>query len=83
MIAIRLYLDADVNPELAVGLRERGIDAASAREMGRLRALDSDQLAYAVAQQRAILTHNRDDFVELAVEYFEQDREHFGIIVAP
>lgn len=83
MSAIRLYLDADVNPELAVKFRARGIDASSAREVKRLRASDLDQLVYAVAHRRAILTHNRDDFVELAVEYFEQGKEHFGIIIAP
>ncbi|MBI4789667.1 MAG: DUF5615 family PIN-like protein [Chloroflexi bacterium] len=83
MSGIRLYLDADVSAELAVKLRERKIDTASAREAGRLRASDSEHFAYAVSQQRAILTHNRDDFVELVVEYFEQGKEHFGVIIAP
>ncbi|MEW5718418.1 MAG: DUF5615 family PIN-like protein [Chloroflexota bacterium] len=83
MNALRLYLDADVSAELAVQLRERKIDAISALEVRRLRALDTEQLAFAVTQRRAILTHNRDDFVALAVEYFEQDKEHYGIIIAP
>jgi len=83
MSALRLYLDADVSAELAVQLRAHLIDATSAREQKRLRALDAEQLAFAVTQHRAILTHNRDDFLALAVEYFEQDKEHGGIIIAP
>lgn len=44
---------------------------------------DSEQLAYAVAHKRAILTHNASDFVSLAKQYFDQKHTHYGIIVAP
>ena len=83
MSAIRLYLDADVTVELAIQLRRRGIDAVSATESRRTRWSDADQLAYAVRERRTLFTHNRDDFTELSVEYFERGTEHFGIIIAP
>jgi len=83
MARVRLYLDEDVDPALALALRARKIDAVSALELGRRQMDDVDHLAYAISQQRTILTHNRDDFVQLAVDYFSEGQEHFGIIIAP
>jgi hypothetical protein len=79
---IELYLDEDVSSLIATLLRPRGFIATTAREEGQLGRDDSEQLAFAVARGRAILTHNRDDFVALANEYYASEREHFGIIVA-
>jgi hypothetical protein len=41
-----------------------------------------EQLAYAVSQQRTLVTHNRADFERLALEYFSSGITHYGIIVA-
>jgi hypothetical protein len=35
-----------------------------------------------VSQQRAILTHNRDDYAQLAQDYFATGKKHYGIIIA-
>jgi hypothetical protein len=35
-----------------------------------------------VNRQRALLTHNRDDFARLAEEYFTGGRKHYGIVIA-
>ena len=83
MARVRLYLDEDVDLALALALRARKIDAVSALELGRRQMDDANHLAYAVTQQRAILTHNRDDFLRLAVGYFTETRDHFGIVIAP
>ncbi|MBI3912574.1 MAG: DUF5615 family PIN-like protein [Chloroflexi bacterium] len=83
MNAIRLYLDADVSAELAIQLRAQGIDAICARDEGQTKLSDAEQLALAVRHHRAVFTHNRDHFEELVVEYFEQAKEHFGVIIAP
>src|SRR6185295_3738739 len=37
---------------------------------------------FAVSQGRAIVTHNRDDYAELARVYAEAGQQHFGIILA-
>ncbi|MEZ4657933.1 MAG: DUF5615 family PIN-like protein [Caldilineaceae bacterium] len=51
-------------------------------DTGTLGQEDSEQLAYAVRHQRALLTHNRKDFERLALAYFEASQTHYGIILA-
>jgi hypothetical protein len=43
---------------------------------------DARQLEFAISQQRAIVTHNRDDFLDLHSRYVEENKEHYGIIIA-
>ena len=38
--------------------------------------------AYAVRENKILLTHNRVDFERLAQEYFATERSHNGIIIA-
>lgn len=79
---IELYLDEDVDVLVADLLRKRGYSVLTARDAGALGRTDQEQLAYAVRQQRTLLTHNRVDFERLASTYFEQAELHFGIILA-
>jgi len=81
-IFIHVYLDEDVDVLVASLIRSRGFDATTAQQAGQLGKSDAEQLEYAVSQRAAILTHNRIDFENLAREYFEQGRIHYGIIVA-
>jgi predicted nuclease of predicted toxin-antitoxin system len=83
MRAIRLFLDEDVWPGLAVVLREHGFDVVHAYEVERGGMSDADQLAYAAQEERAILTHNTKDFVPLTIEYFFNERPHAGVILSP
>ena len=83
MAAISLFLDEDVHEGLAAALRRQGIDAVNAHECGRKEEKDAEQLAFAVSQQRALMTFNITDFEALADEYFWQGKPHFGIIVSP
>ena len=79
---IRLYLDEDFHPDLAPALRQHGHDCQSAVEAGRLGALDEEQLAYATAQGRRLLSFNVGDFAALAVQWARAGRPHAGIVVA-
>ena len=79
---IELYLDEDVSVLVAELLRTRGFIVQTTQEAGRTNADDEEQLAYAVSRQRALLTHNRDDFARLAQKYFADGRKHYGIIIA-
>ncbi|MFB2833859.1 DUF5615 family PIN-like protein [Floridanema evergladense] len=81
-IFISLYLDEDVNVLLADLLRGRGFEATTAQEANQLGKTDAQQLAYALSQKMAILTHNRVDFEALAQVYFAANQEHYGIIFA-
>jgi predicted nuclease of predicted toxin-antitoxin system len=77
-----LYLDQDVSVQLARILVGRGFDVITTRDAGNLDTEDDEQLAFAVRQGRAILTHNRDHFTRLHEEYLEQGRHHHGILIA-
>ena len=81
-MAIKLYLDEDVDPLLARVLRERGIDCISTQEADRCGLPDSDQLAFAISQGRAILTFNVKDYVRLSKEYVLSGKHHRGMIVS-
>ena len=61
----RLYLDSDVSIRLAPLLRAAGHDAVTTAELGQRLATDDEQLLFAVRQDRAVVTHNRKDFLLL------------------
>jgi predicted nuclease of predicted toxin-antitoxin system len=79
---IKLLLDADVWVGLATALCKAGYDAVSVNELKRKGLSDEDQMAFAAAEGRAILTHNIQDFAPLAEVYFNQGISHCGIIVS-
>jgi predicted nuclease of predicted toxin-antitoxin system len=78
----RLYLDQDVPVQLAGMLRAQGVDVLTTLEAGALGQEDPDQLATAVAADRAMVTHNRLDFEYLHEVYLQEGRFHAGIIIA-
>ena len=73
---IRLYLDEDVNVLVADLLKARGFDALTVRDAGQLHASDEERFAYAVSQERTLVTHNRTDFEELIRAYFDTGQIH-------
>lgn len=79
---VRLYLDRHVMTRLAVDLRGRGFDVLTTQEAGNDRASDEEQLAFATAQSRAILTFNVRDFAALHEQWQADSRAHAGIIVS-
>jgi predicted nuclease of predicted toxin-antitoxin system len=82
MVQIALLLDEDVRPLLGEILRQRGYDVLHVLDIDRCGLTDNEQLEYAVRDRRAILTHNVKDFILLDKHYREQNREHFGILLA-
>lgn len=82
VLFVSLYLDADVNRKLAEQLRAQGFEATSAREAGNDELSDEAQLTYAVAQKRAIMTHNLKHFMPLFEEWWFADNKHYGIIMS-
>jgi hypothetical protein len=79
---VRLYCDEDVSAGIVANLRQRGFDILSARDADRLHLDDDAQLAFTVAEQRALLTHNRYDFEQQHTRYLAEARPHYGIILA-
>jgi len=73
--AIRYHLDEHVDPVIADGLRRRGIDVITTVEAGLRSTPDEEHVRFARAQQRVIVTSDRD-FLVLA----HQGSAHAGII---
>ena len=80
---MKVYLDEDLSPSIAELLRHNGIDATSAHEVGNSQLDDRAQLIHATREDRAIVTANVVDFVELAHEAVASNTEHAGIVLVP
>ena len=77
----RLYFDEDADARLAEALRQRDYDVETTVDAGLLEASDEEQLAYAVSQQRVLVTHNIRHFPGVHAAWVEAGREHWGIII--
>ena len=73
------YADEQFPFQVVEWLRNLGHDVLTVQEAGNAnqRIPDEQVLAFAVSQERAILTINRIDFIRL----HRRDNEHFGIVV--
>ena len=79
---LRLFLDEDVHHGLAAALGKRGHDAIHALDDRRLGLTDEEQLEFAAAEGRCLVTFNVGDFVQLHTHWINSGREHGGIIVS-
>ncbi len=79
---VRLYFDEDVSVGVVNNLRQRGFDVLSARDARHLHLDDDAQLAFAVAERRALVTHNRHDFEQRHGRYLAEGQTHHGMIIA-
>ena len=79
---VRLYFDRHILARLAVDLRGRGYDVLTTEEAGKDTVSDEEQLAFATAENRAILTFNIRDFAPLHEAWQAAQRPHAGIIVS-
>jgi predicted dinucleotide-binding enzyme len=74
-----LHADENFDYRVVVELRGHGHDVLTAYEAGRAgqRIPDADVLAFAISQNRAVLSFNRCDFIRL----HNSGQPHCGIIV--
>lgn len=75
---VLFYLDENMDPAVARGLRRRGIDVVTAHEVGRCGYLDPEQLEYATHHGRVIVTFDAD---YLAIH--STGIQHAGIVWTP
>jgi predicted nuclease of predicted toxin-antitoxin system len=75
----RLYMDEQFPKIVIQLLREMGHDVLTVQEAGKgnLGIPDEDVLSFAIAENRAVVTLNRDDFIRL----HRADCQHCGIVV--
>jgi predicted nuclease of predicted toxin-antitoxin system len=81
-VFVRLYFDRHIMARLAVDLRGRGYDVLTTEEAGKDTASDEEQLAFATAANRSLLTFNIRDFAPLHEAWQAAARHHAGIIVS-
>jgi predicted nuclease of predicted toxin-antitoxin system len=76
---IRLYADENFELPVVEKLREKGYDILTAQAAGQANQgiADEDVLAFAVAERRAVITLNYDDFKNL----HKRDSTHSGIVI--
>ncbi len=80
---MKYYLDEDINPKIAGILGKNGIDAVSAKEAGMLQASDLEQMTYASSAKRCMVTRNRNDYIRLTVQFFNEHKPHYGLLIIP
>ena len=79
---MKLLLDAMFDPAIAQQLRRRGHDVIAAITRVDLAGLrDPELFAAAQAEQRAIVTNNVNDFLNLARVYRQRERPHYGLVL--
>lgn len=78
---IRLLLDEDMPDLLAEVLRARGQDVLHCRDVGCAGWSDARLFERAVADGRAIVTHNAKDFRPLARQWIDGGRDHHGLLM--
>jgi predicted nuclease of predicted toxin-antitoxin system len=80
---MRFLLDEDLNPLMAEVGRGLGLEVVSVHEIRRRGFSDRDQLEFAVAEERILVTRNRDDFIRLVVELYQAARTGVGVLIVP
>lgn len=82
---LRLLVDHDLNQHILRGLRRRipALDAVTAHEVGLGGAPDPDLLAWAAAEGRIIVTHDRKTMPGYAAKRVAAGEEMTGVFVIP
>ena len=78
----KLLLDEHIWVYLATLLREQGFDVIHVSEDDLEGKPDNEILRVASESHRAVVTFNIKDFIPLAIQYFDDGKEHYGIVVS-
>lgn len=80
--APKLLLDEHILTYLAKILREQGFDVIHVNEVDLDATPDEKIMAYAAGEHRAVVTFNVRDYIPLAIQYYEDGKEHYGVVVS-
>jgi predicted nuclease of predicted toxin-antitoxin system len=82
MSAPKLLLDEHIWAYLAKILREQGFDVIHVNDVDLDATPDGEIMEYAAGEHRAVVTFNVKDFIPLSVQYFEDGKEHYGVVLS-
>jgi hypothetical protein len=83
MSDIRILLDEHVwNGLIRIG-QEVGVDVLPVQAALPEGTNDADVLAFAAQERRLLFSSNTQDFAPLAAQWFQEAREHWGIVIVP
>lgn len=77
MRPVKLLLDENLSPTVALRLRAEGIDVVHVRDRGLLAGTDAEVFAKAFEEDRVVVTSNIDDFVPMVI----QAEVHGGVVL--
>jgi predicted nuclease of predicted toxin-antitoxin system len=77
---VRIFLDHHYPNALIKALRDSGIDAVNALEVGMQSSTDEEILEYCRQEHFTVLTNNHSDFAQIARNWSIAHRNHCGII---
>ncbi len=78
----KLLLDEHIWAYLAKLLRDQGFDVMHVTEIDLVATPDDKIMQYAASNHRAVVTFNIKDYVPLAIQYFQDGKEHYGVVVS-
>ncbi|MBI3536039.1 MAG: DUF5615 family PIN-like protein [Chloroflexi bacterium] len=78
---IVLYFDENIASQIAKALAQQNYDVLTARQAGMLGKSDDEQFHFAISEQRTLVTHDREDYLNLHSQYLTQGIEHYGLII--
>lgn len=76
---MKLYSDTHIPKQVAIQLRQKGIDIVRCEDVDLAEANDTEHWLYAQQEQRTILTHD-DDFLTLASIAWQNKETFYGVI---
>lgn len=80
---MQFLLDENLSPTVAEVARGLGLDVVGVHDVGRRGLADHEQLEFAAAQERVLVTRNRDDFIRLTVAFYQVGQPHCGVLIVP
>ena len=78
----KLLLDEHIWAYLAKILREQRFDVIHVEEVDLTATPDDKIMQYAAGERRAVVTFNIKHYIPLAIQYFEDGKEHYGVVVS-
>lgn len=77
---MHFYLDENLSQQVAIIARRFGVDVTSAQELDRRGLSDEEQLAFAAAEGRCLVSRDYKDFPRITGVFGEQGLPHRGVL---